>query len=1070
MLQFCKLGTRSLNSQNSIITTNNKNYVKLALNQSIFKSSSNYSSQVANSSNNNRNKNIKDSSSNNLFNNSSTKRYYTTTINYQQNIEENVMKNTSSLHVSDQKSEYENNNVIKNSENDVYKLENELKTLASLGDINSIISILIEHKNDIDNELLHNKHTVICKCINIMAEAGLWESLSKLLSELILHDLMNNSLSINAKDNIWITSINAFIKSPMPRDAADLLELMTKRNIKAPPQAAIDVAKNLLDSGHFSELLHLLEVLISSRFSPPIEFYHKALMSCKHHKQWEASLKTLELCEITTGREITQLSFEIVLETCDMMDQKEKCVEVLRKMWKRGIRRHAFMAASQLKINDIDGALETINDAHRLGINPGVNTYLDTAMRLGELGRYDEIEKYIVNGMINQQKGDLKSWSRAMRLWRYIGMEDRAEGVIYNMTRSGVEPWIMNFKVLLYLEDTHLTLGSEVISKLDLLNKEGRLKTLPILVGAISSLAESNNSTKSLQYFQDNILSVIDNINNNTAISLSKKWVPRNDSNKYDLDDLDDEALQCLFLRLLGEMKLLDKKKLGKEKLDNAILNIFTKETLDLANYQSKILHALTYRSKKNLSPEIGQIVEELLTETNSPESDAGVIVRPVPWASHFNLIMSACQHAGRVDLVQKLYRKMSQDNIHPNLRTYGIYLETLKFKNKIQEISNLAVSISKDILNNNHSAGGALPEAASKAQHLDRIAANFSVCSILDEGLNAVVSEFSSIQISELKHHNNLLIKLDRASTVLQASAMCEIHPDRDSHEILVDAYLHAANAVTSESHLEKCLVECVHALGLSLKNDKPFHYPSMKELLRLLTESSVPRKMKNDTNKKNTDINYKDKLLLEIWKISPYRLVMRSVSNDLVVPMAKSFQRNGEHEEVITMFELCTKSKDELSYNTCRNANAWKYYISSIRKQIDSLSSSDKDDEIELILDGCYLSLHSAASQRLLFDLNLTTDLLLILNENGFYDISLYLLEMFVHDVKTYGEPLTWKSYLSNNDGINGKSKLISFINDFQQQIVDLETKEESYIDATFIEKLVSVKLEVESCTYVP
>jgi hypothetical protein len=105
----------------------------------------------------------------------------------------------------------------------------------------------------------------------------------------------------------------------------------------------------------------------------------------------------------------------------------------------------------------------------------------------------------------------------------------------------------------------------------------GKLRTLPMLVSAISCLAESNSFQTALRYFQDNTSAAIQDCNELVIREMASSgtvtptsnpssvigWAPKQTSTSdasppvFDLLGLPDQALRSLWLRMLGELVML---------------------------------------------------------------------------------------------------------------------------------------------------------------------------------------------------------------------------------------------------------------------------------------------------------------------------------------------------------------------------------------------------------------------------------------------------------------------------------------------------------------------------------
>ena len=226
---------------------------------------------------------------------------------------------------------------------------------------------------------------------------------------------------------------------------------------------------------------------------------------CQRGGHWQVAIQIFDAMDATTGRQMTQLAYEMILRTLYEAKQHKTIVAVIENLNKRCLRRHALEAETELALGDVNGALETVIDAHRMSVNAGENVYIDLMERLAKDGMLDELETLVIS-TIYQSRGDLKSWSRAARMWRAVGEDSRAQMVVVDMIRFGVDPWQMCYKTALGLERVHLRDGKEEAwAVLDSLNAQGKLQTLPGLLSAVACLVETNGIDKALEIFDANV-------------------------------------------------------------------------------------------------------------------------------------------------------------------------------------------------------------------------------------------------------------------------------------------------------------------------------------------------------------------------------------------------------------------------------------------------------------------------------------------------------------------------------------------------------------------------------------
>jgi hypothetical protein len=336
----------------------------------------------------------------------------------------------------------------------------QLEHTSRCGDVETLIQLLSGPEISLNAFQL-----AIPKCVAIMEQTGLWDSMNALIEF---------SVASEKLDAIgWSAIVDATSRSPFPKNAASLVEKMARNNFSPSPDLLKHIAKTISDVQELPVLLAMVDTLLECRFPPPKEVYHYILLTCRFCRQGEAAVKVLEVMESMVGQDMTQFAYDVALDACQLSDQPENALLVLDKLRKRNLRRHALQADTFMKAGNLDGAFSTILDAHSIQINPGENTYRTIAAALVAAGRLDDADS-VISGLVQQQKGGLKSWSRAMRLWGQCGEQKRMERVLIDMTRAGLDPWIMNFKVLLGLEQTHLREGETVRSHLDSLNAEGK--------------------------------------------------------------------------------------------------------------------------------------------------------------------------------------------------------------------------------------------------------------------------------------------------------------------------------------------------------------------------------------------------------------------------------------------------------------------------------------------------------------------------------------------------------------------------------------------------------------------
>ena len=176
-------------------------------------------------------------------------------------------------------------------------------------------------------------------------------SVEKLMNRLIEKNLFKCEAELFKYSFLVLDSI---CKSPfsMSRDIFNMMEIMSKHNLRLPDDCHVIIAQYCSDKGELNQLIYLIHWLRSQGYRIPNEVFYCTLQTCQRLGDWKTSVNILNLLESSVRRGIAQEAFNISIDTCMACAQPQAAKNVILRSQRASFRRHALAVQNCLQLGE----------------------------------------------------------------------------------------------------------------------------------------------------------------------------------------------------------------------------------------------------------------------------------------------------------------------------------------------------------------------------------------------------------------------------------------------------------------------------------------------------------------------------------------------------------------------------------------------------------------------------------------------------------------------------------------------------------------------------------------------
>lgn len=305
--------------------------------------------------------------------------------------------------------------------------------LARSGDIQSFVKSL--QSDHLPPDELHD---ILSKSLDSLSEWGMWDSMVKIC------DVVLEFPSIRAET--WHMVLHNMARSALPKHAADIAERMARQNIRPNVEDIKLIATALSVQNAVPQIISLAETLIARRFQQPIELYTEILKNLSYipiEDRERVAMQIIEVMEQMVGQELKSSHYKAAIEVFDKSEERDPqpLINLLQKVPFPDETLTALKVKLLVRVGDVDSAMTALSHAQRSGdaIAPLLAEQYEAVVRaLHEAGRAIDASTFI-NLMVHRHSSNFAAWGMGIRLYKQMGDEEGACGVLISMLRRGVD-------------------------------------------------------------------------------------------------------------------------------------------------------------------------------------------------------------------------------------------------------------------------------------------------------------------------------------------------------------------------------------------------------------------------------------------------------------------------------------------------------------------------------------------------------------------------------------------------------------------------------------------------------